>query len=199
MAMSYTSFVYEIQTPNGGPPERGEFEARDESVARRRLRGMLGELRLPPNARLYVKSEIERRRADAHSAKLRHLLRVLGEHHAWLDGKGAGRRADLTRLDLSGVSLRGKSLKYADMAEVDLSGADLAGADLSGANLVRANLNGADLRNVNLTGADLSDADLRGARLAGATLDGVELWRANLRGCVIAPKALHAALECTTK
>ena len=125
--MTYASFVYEIQTPEGGAPERGEFEARDETVARRRLRGMLGELRLPPNARLYAKSEIERRRADAHSAKLRHLLRVLGEHHAWLEGKGSGRRADLTRLNLAGVGLQGKILKYADMAEVDLSGADLAG------------------------------------------------------------------------
>lgn len=197
--MSYTSFVYEIHAPNGGPLQRGEIEARDEDVARRRLRGMLGELRLPPNIRLYSKSEAERREADARSAKLRYLLRVLGEHHAWLEGTGMGRRADLTRLNLSGVNLSGKNLAHADLAETDLSGADLSGADLTGANLVRANLSGANLHNAYFADADLSEADLRDAVLTGAKLEGVELWRANFRGCIISPKALHAALECKTK
>ena len=86
--MATVAFVYEIETTGSHGIDRGEIEARDESDARRRLRGKLGVLRLPPNTRLFHKAEIAVREAQAKSAKLRYLLHVLAEHHAWLDRDG---------------------------------------------------------------------------------------------------------------
>ncbi|MGF1611016.1 MAG: pentapeptide repeat-containing protein [Kiloniellales bacterium] len=197
--MSKAAYVYEIGNQSSKDFDRGEIEARDETDARRRLRGKLGVLRLPANPRLFHKSEVAAREAQAKAAKLRYLLRVLGDHHAWLTGKPGGRRADLSRLNLSGVNLRKRNLANADLTDADLTGADLSGANLTDATLVRANLREADLRNADLRNADLSEADLRDAVLTGVKLDGAEIWRTNVKGCVISPKALHAAFECRAK
>ncbi|MCG8357828.1 MAG: pentapeptide repeat-containing protein [Kiloniellales bacterium] len=194
--MSKKLFSYQIQGPSSGRAQNGELEAKDLNDARRRLRGLLGVLKLPPGTTIQPSDALDGQRAQARSAKLRHLLKVLGEHHEWLKGKGVGARADLSGLNLTGVALAKKNLSHADLAAADLSGADLAGATLSGANMVRTNLVGANLRNADLSGADLTEADLRDAILTGAKLQGVDFWRANLKGCAISPKALHAALEC---
>ena len=197
--MSKVAYIYEIGPETSADIDRGEIEARDESDARRRLRGMLGTMRLPPNTRLFPKAVMDARAAQARSAKLRYLLHTLSEHHAWISGGAGGRRADFSRLNMAGVNLSRRNLSNAELAETDLSEADLSGADLAGANLMRANLRGANLRNADLREADLTEADLRGAVLTGAKLEGAEFWRVNVRGCVISPKALHAALECESK
>lgn len=197
--MGKVAYVYEIGPESSKDYDRGEIEARDESDARRRLRGKLGVLRLPANTRLFHKAEVVAHEAATKSAKLRYLLRVLGDHHAWLTGKPGGRRADLSRLNLSGVNLRKRNLSNADLTDTDLSGADLSGANLTDASLVRANLREADLRNADLRNADLSEADMRDALLTGAKLGGAEIWRSNVKGCVISAKALHAAFECRVK
>jgi len=134
---------------------------------------------------------------DLKSAKLRELLRVLTEHHTWLEKNGRfGQRADLSGLNLEGIKVPKTNFSLADMAGTNLAGADLEGADMQGVNLVRSCLRDANLRRANLQDADLSDVDLRGANLTGANLKGADLWRANLMGCTISPKALHEALHC---
>ena len=194
--MAETRYIYEIQPSDGGKPERGDLTAKSEAEARRKLRGRHGFVRLPANTWIMTKAEADAQAAADKSAKLRHLLHGLSEHHEWLQGKGKGQRANFSRLNLAEVSLRQKNLSHADLAETDLSLADLQGANLSGTNFVRATLRGADLRNADLRKADLSECDLREADLTGARLDGADLWRANIKGCTIDPKTLHAAFEC---
>ncbi len=197
--MSKSAFVYEIRSPASPKAQRGEIQAADLADARRRLRGMLGVMRLPPHTEINAKDTVDGQHARAHSAKLRFLLKVLSDHHEWLKGKGEGSRANLSGLNLSGVKLSRKDLSHADLSGADLSGADLNGATLAGANMVRAKMVGATMRSADLSGADLSEADLRDAVLTSAKLGGVDLWRANVKGCVISPKALHAALDCRSK
>ena len=197
--MSKSAFIYEIRSPASPKVQRGEIQAVDLADARRRLRGMLGVMRLPPNTVIGAKAAIEGDQAKARSAKLRFLLKVLSDHHEWLKGKGEGSRANLSGLNLSGVTLSKKDLSHADLSGADLSGADLNGAVLASANMVRAKLVGSSMRSADLSGADLSEADLRDAVLTSAKLAGADLWRANVKGCVISPKALHAALDCRNK
>ena len=197
--MAKSAFIYEVQPRAGAKPQRGELIARDIADARRKLRGLMGVLRLPPDTKLTPKEAIVKQAAAVKSAKLRYLLHMLSEHHEWLKGKGDGQRANLSRLNLSGVNLSKKNLSHADLAEADLSKADLSGANLASANLVRAILRDANLNKANLSGADLSETDLRGADLLSSKLSGADLWRANLKGCVISPKALHGALDCRSK
>ena len=108
--MSKVAYIYEIGPETSNDIDRGEIEARDESDARRRLRGLLGTFRLPPNTRLFPKAAVAAQEAQVRSGKLRYLLRILSDHHAWISGQGNGRRADLSRLNLSGVNLRKRNL-----------------------------------------------------------------------------------------
>ena len=194
--MTSHTYLYELRLHPGAPPEIGEIVAANEQDARRQLRVRYLCSRLPSNTRIVDRNAERVQQAQAHSAKLRHLLRVLADHHAWLAGDPAGRRADLSGLDLSEADLKGVDLTDADLSQTDLSGARLMGAVLERTNLAGAVLVGADLTEARLKDADLSDTDLRDSRFVGAVLDGADLWRANLRGCVIEPRALHAVLGC---
>jgi hypothetical protein len=91
------------------------------------------------------------------------LKQILEAHAMWLQGREAGKSADLRSADLSGANLSG-----ADLRSANLRSADLRSANLSGANLRSADLSGANLRSANLSGADLRSADLSGADLSGA-------------------------------
>lgn len=223
------TFAYAVYLGPDTPLGRGAVEAADEKDARRILRGVFGCARLPRGTLIFDQAEIDSEEETAllletfaraaqggeprgakktgtggpggrrKSAKLRHLLKVLSSHHAWLNGNGAGQRANLTGLNLSKVSLSNMNLSHADMTEADLSGADLRKVRLVGANMVRTVLRNANLRGADLRNADLSDADLREAVLVDAKLRGADLWRANLDGCVIAPTALHAAFNCKAR
>lgn len=102
---------------------------------------------------------------------------ILAKHAAWLAGRPAGERADMSGMALAGADLSRSTLRRALLSAVCLESADLSGADLS-----ETDLFGADLRNANLSRANLSRADLRGANLKGATLRAARLAEADLRG-----------------
>ncbi len=197
--MSLRRYTYQIQADPMSRVETGEIEAKDLEDAKRQLRVQFMMAQLPDDTNIIDQSEIDENMAREKSAKARDLLRVLADHHAWIQDSNQGARANLNNLNLSDMVMPGSKLQNADMAGADFSGADLSGSDLTNANLVRASLHGTNLKDADLSGADLSDADLRGAILTGATLDGVDLWRANLMGCVISPSALHKALSCKSK
>lgn len=194
--MTIHTYLYELRLNPGAPAEIGEIVAANEQDARRQLRVRYLCSRLPSSTRIVDRDAERARQAESHSAKLRHLLRALADHHAWLRGDPAGRRADLSGLDLSGADLKGTDLTDADLSQADLTGARLTDAVLERVNLAGAVLVEADLTGARLKDADLSDTDLRDSRFLGAVLDGADLWRANLRGCVIEPRALHAVLGC---
>ena len=193
------TWAYEFQLAPREPVERGELTADSEDEARRKLRVLLRAPRLPAGTKLVDLSVEREALATKRSAKLRSLLRVIAAHHAWLEGKAEGQRANLSRSNLAGLNLHDANLSNAEMREADLSGCDLQSANLRRASLAGANLQDANLAKADLSEADLSDADLRNADLRGADLSGADLWRANLIGVCIAPDALHKALQCRKK
>ena len=89
------------------------------------------------------------------------LRNILEGHQAWLDGKEAGERANL-----SGVNLGGADLRKANLHSANLSAANLDGADLTDADLRNADLSGAELTGVTgLLGNQLGGSNVSGARL----------------------------------
>ena len=197
--MSLRTYTYQIQSDPMSRVESGQVEARDLDDAKRQIRVQFMLSQLPEDTLIVDQSEVDEGLAREKSAKARELLRVLSDHHAWIENSHTGARANLNNLNLVNMVMPGSKLQNADMAGADFSGADLSDSDLTNANMVRASLHGTNLKDADLRGADLSDADLRGAILTGANLEGADLWRANLMGCVISPTALHKALSCKTK
>ena len=197
--MNLRTYTYQIQSDPMSRVESGKVEAKDLDDAKRQLRVQFAVAHLPEDTLIVDQSEVDESLAREKSAKARDLLRVLSDHHAWINNPKQGARANLNNLNMSNMVMPNSQLQNADMAGANFSGADLSGSNLTNANMVRASLHGANLKDANLSGADLSDVDLRGAILTGAKLDGSDLWRANLMGCVISPSALHKALSCKTK
>src|SRR5437764_1311913 len=117
------------------------------------------------------------------------LLRVIYEHHRWLESDGMiGERLgsheevyDFSALDLEGVDL---SLGILNSSQFD-------GSRLRNAWLIRARLSGATFRNADLVGARFDDAEMHaacvaGADYSGAIFDGVDrtaiIWTAKEDG-----------------
>lgn len=141
-------------------------------------------------------------------------LRILAEHHRWVETQGKeGRRAnlrsqELTHLDLSNLNLAECSFRGANLTGVSLAYSDLHSADFSEANLMQANLTGCDLHATNLVRTNLSysqnsQADFTGANMTQMVADSASFQNAKLNHAIVRETSMmeadftHASLNET--
>lgn len=147
---------------------------RDNSVALKRLRGLLASPR-----------------ASAYQSMAASILRFADP--TWRPRGGVSYAYDFSRAILHGVNWHGAILTGADLRKADFAAANLQDGNLDEANATSAQFPGADLRRARLVGICASHADFRSANLTAAKMAISELAHASFAGANLSGATLVKA------